>query len=63
MRNPGFLRHDELDDPSLPLGFKTNRIENTKVSKGGVVRMKSKQEMGKEISMRVGKYSIDRIRV
>jgi len=63
LRNPGFLRHDELDDPSLPLGFKTNRIENTKVSKGGVVKMKSKQEMGREISMRVGKYSIDRIRV
>jgi len=63
LRNPGFLRHDEFDDPALPLGFKTNRIETTKVSKGGVVRMKSKQEMGKEISMRVGKYSIDRIRV
>lgn len=63
LRNPGFLRHDEFDDPALPLGFKTNRIETTKVSKGGVVRYKSKQEMGKEISMRVGKYSIDRIRV
>ena len=61
--NPGFLVPEELEDPALPLGYKVERIERTRTSKGGQVRVKSKGAIGKEISMRVGEYSLDRIRV
>ena len=63
VKNPGFLVNEESEDPTLPLGFKVQRIDKTRLTAGGQVRVKSKGAIGREISMRVGKYSIDRIRV
>ncbi|PNS19241.1 hypothetical protein CAC42_2418 [Sphaceloma murrayae] len=62
VRNPGFVKED-AEDVILPMGARTDRIEATRVSKGGVVKQKSKNQRGQEISMRVGRYSVDRIRV
>lgn len=46
----------------LPLGFKVeSRVPETKVSAGGQVKVKSKREIGYEISRKVGKYSFERI--
>lgn len=63
VKNPGFLVSDEAEDPVLPLGYKVQKIDKTRLTAGGQVRTKSKGAIGREISMRVGKYSIDRIRV
>ena len=63
VKNPGFLVDEAQEDPVLPLGYKVDSIDKTRLTKGGQVRTKSKGAMGKEISMKVGKYSIDRIRV
>ncbi|KAF2225880.1 hypothetical protein BDZ85DRAFT_279543 [Elsinoe ampelina] len=60
--NPGFIK-DEAEDVLLPLGARLDRIEGTRVNKGGRVDVKSKNQIGQEISMRVGRYSIDKIRV
>ncbi|KAF4551239.1 Hypothetical protein D9617_14g076960 [Elsinoe fawcettii] len=62
VRNPGFIK-DEVEDVLLPLGARLDRIESTRVSKGGKVDVKSKNQIGQEISMRVGQYTIDKIRV
>lgn len=46
----------------LPLGFKVeSKVPETKVSAGGQVKVKSKREIGYEISRKVGKYSFERI--
>ncbi|GAM89011.1 hypothetical protein ANO11243_070450 [Dothideomycetidae sp. 11243] len=62
VRNPGFVR-DDKQDVLLPMGARTDRLELTRTSKGGKVSVKSKAALGQELSMRVGKYSLDRIRV
>lgn len=62
LRNPGFVKED-AEDVLLPMGGRLDRIDQTRVSKGGRVNAKSKSLMGQEISMRVGRYSKDKIRV
>ncbi|KAK5154054.1 hypothetical protein LTR04_006091 [Oleoguttula sp. CCFEE 6159] len=53
------------EDNLLPLGYKVRGMLDMKkvVSGTGEVVNRSKREMGREISMRVGKYSIERIRI
>lgn len=63
IKNPGFLTAPLAEDPILPLGYKVHSISRTRTTAGGQVKQKSKSAIGKEISMRVGKYSLDRIRV
>ncbi|KAF2103988.1 hypothetical protein NA57DRAFT_70200 [Rhizodiscina lignyota] len=50
---------------ALPLGLKVEnqRVAATKVVTGGEIRVKSKRQIGLEISKRVGPYSFERIRV
>ncbi|KAF2156954.1 hypothetical protein K461DRAFT_317128 [Myriangium duriaei CBS 260.36] len=62
VHNPGFV-HDDTEDAMLPLGARRDRLEMTRTSKGGRVTFKSKGALGQELSMRVGKYSLDKIRV
>ncbi|EKG16982.1 hypothetical protein MPH_05808 [Macrophomina phaseolina MS6] len=48
----------------LPLGFKVEgKISETMTERSGEVRQLSKRDIGKKISMRVGKYSFERIDV
>lgn len=61
-RDPGFVR-DDSQDALLPMGARFDQLETTRTSKGGRVTAKSKGAIGQELSMRVGKYSLDRIRV
>lgn len=64
IRHPGFEVVPKAEDSVLPLGLKVqNNVEKTRVTKGGEVKAKSKSAIGKEISMGVGKYSLERIRV
>ena len=58
----GFVR-DETQDALLPMGATVDKVELTRTSKGGKVSVKSKGAIGQELSMRVGKYSLDKIRV
>jgi len=62
IKNPGFL-NVEIKDTTMPMGGRVEVIDRTKTSKGGQIKMKSKGAIGQAISMRVGNYSIDRIRV
>lgn len=54
---------DDDDEAILPLGFTVDTIDMTSVSKGGRVSHKSRQLIGQELSMRVGRHTIDHIRV
>lgn len=48
----------------LPLGFKVEgKIEETRTERSGEVKQLSKRDIGRKISMRVGKYSFERIDV
>ena len=47
----------------MPMGGKVVKIEKMLMRSGGREQKKSKSLLGKEQSMRVGKYSFDRIRV
>ncbi|KAK7533469.1 hypothetical protein IWX49DRAFT_546871 [Phyllosticta citricarpa] len=52
------------DDPVLPIGFKvTNAISMTSTNLRGEVKQRTKRDIGKQISMNVGKYTFDRIDV
>lgn len=63
-KKPVTVQLQAEDERVLPLGFKVEgRIEGTKVGAGGEVKEKSKREIGMEISKRVGKYSLERIRI
>ena len=61
VKRPGFEEVKEGLDPILPLGGKVVRVEKMLLRSGGREQKKSKGLLGKEISMRVGKYSFDRI--
>lgn len=63
IKKPGFEEVKEVLDPILPMGMKVHKIEKMLVRSGGREQKKSKSLLGKERSMRVGKYSFDRIRV
>ena len=52
------------DKKILPLGLKVEkRVSATKVKSGGEIRQRSKRDIGREISMAVGKYTFEEIRV
>lgn len=65
VRAPGIEAALQVVDPMVPLGFKVPApISKTMMKNGGLrEQKKSKSRLGKDISMRVGKYSLDRIRV
>lgn len=64
IRAPGFEVVPKAEDSILPLGYKIQGpASRMRMTSGGVLKPKSKSLLGKEISMRVGKYSLDRIRV
>ncbi|KAL1297737.1 hypothetical protein AAFC00_006276 [Neodothiora populina] len=63
IKRPGFEDLGDVVDPVLPMGMKVQKIEKMLVRAGGREQKKSKSLLGKERSMRVGKYSFDRIRV
>ncbi|GAB7347223.1 hypothetical protein MBLNU459_g3326t1 [Dothideomycetes sp. NU459] len=65
VKAPGIEAASHVADPLLPLGFKVpTPIAKTMMKNGGLrEQKKSKSRIGKEISMRVGKYSLDRVRV
>ncbi|KAK8162510.1 hypothetical protein IWX90DRAFT_435659 [Phyllosticta citrichinensis] len=53
-----------VEDPILPIGFKvTNAISMTSTNLRGEVKQRTKRDIGKQISMNVGKYTYDRIDV
>ena len=55
---------DQQDKKILPLGLKVEkRVSATKVKSGGEIRQRSKRDIGREISMAVGKYTFEEIRV
>lgn len=54
---------DDDESALLPMGCKVDTVETTTVSKGGKVREKSANAIRKEMSMKVGRYTVDRIRV
>lgn len=48
----------------LPMGLKVRSgVSSMRVKAGGEVKERNKRDIGREISMRVGKYSFERIRV
>lgn len=65
VRAPGIEPALQVVDPMVPIGFKMPApISKTMMKNGGLrEQKKSKSRLGKDISMRVGKYSLDRIRV
>lgn len=64
VRKPGFEeRREEVVDSVLPVGMKVQKTERMIARSGGREQTKSKALLGKERSMRVAKYSLDRIRV
>lgn len=63
IKKPGFEEVKEMLDPILPMGMKVHKIEKMLARSGGREQKKSKSLLGKERSMRVGKYSFDRVRV
>ncbi|KAF4543856.1 hypothetical protein BFW01_g10574 [Lasiodiplodia theobromae] len=55
---------DAAETRILPLGFKVEgRVQDSKVGLNGEVKPLTKREIGHKISMRVGKYSFERIDV
>jgi len=69
VKRPGFedvgalLQDEAAADPIMPLGGKVAKTDKMLVRSGGREQKKSKSLLGKEISMKVGKYSFERIRV
>lgn len=66
VRRPGFEEVGEardVMDPVLPMGMRVVKFEKMLVRSGGREQKKSRSLLVKERSMRVGKYSFDRIRV
>lgn len=63
IKAPGFEETKDVVDPILPMGMKVHKVEKMLARSGGREQKKSKGLLGKERSMRVGKYSFDRIRV
>ncbi|KAK8189080.1 hypothetical protein IWZ00DRAFT_309136 [Phyllosticta capitalensis] len=52
------------EDPSLPIGFKVaNVVSQTQTDLRGETKQRSKRDIGRQISMNVGKYTFDRINV
>ncbi|KAL1646013.1 hypothetical protein SLS58_003433 [Diplodia intermedia] len=55
---------DSAEARILPLGFKVEgKVQDSKVGLNGEVKPLTKREIGHKISMRVGKYSFERIEV
>ncbi|KAL1616789.1 hypothetical protein SLS54_008181 [Diplodia seriata] len=55
---------DAAEARILPLGFKVEgKVQDSKVGLNGEVKQLTKREIGHKISMRVGKYSFERIEV
>jgi hypothetical protein len=55
---------EKESNPELPLGLKVDTgVSMTKVSIGGEVRKRSVRDIGQQVSMKVPKYSFERIRV
>ncbi|KAK3076230.1 hypothetical protein LTS18_013564, partial [Coniosporium uncinatum] len=55
---------EQEEKRSFPLGGKVeDRVSETRIRAGGEVVRRSKRDIGRELSMRVGKYSFERIRV
>lgn len=63
IKRPGIEESKEVSDPILPMGLKVVKVEKMLQRNGGREQKKSNSLLHKERSMRVGKYSLDRIRV
>ncbi|KAK4997718.1 hypothetical protein LTR66_002915 [Elasticomyces elasticus] len=54
----------DLNESMLPMGYKAvDAVQKTRTMGNGQVKEKSKRLIGQELSMKVGKYSFERIRV
>jgi hypothetical protein len=53
-----------LDKPELPMNLKpANAISFSRVTSGGIVKPRSTRDIGQQLSMKVPKYSFERIRL